>query len=230
MKRFLILLILINLAACAGTITDTGSDTDDGDITEVGNPTTPKAIASALTKADENSFGVLADTVVDTISPSVGSFLVTSTDDFECEFDADTLTQTCTCPGGGTIAHDLDADFARSGFTLSLDAGIATVFDACSITTCDTEIILDGNLTGDGTATIAILTLDATLNVTRQTETACTGITANDSDVGLDMDFSFADATPGFSGTLCIDDTIYTFGTTEELREAVDPEESCEDF
>lgn len=229
MRKFLALLFFTTLAACAGTITDTGSDTDDGDITEVGNPTTPKAIASALTKADENSFGVLADTVVDTVTPSINA-LVTSDDDFECEFDATTLTQTCTCPGGGTITHDLDADFTRSGFTLSLDAGIATVFEACTITTCDTEIILDGNLTGDATASIAILTLDATLDVTRQTETACTGITANESEVGLDMDFSFADATPSFSGTLCIGDTTYTFATIDELRTAVDTDESCEDF
>lgn len=229
MKSLIFIFTLLFLVSCGGT---TGVGTNN--VTEVGNPTTTpttKAIVSALTKITTQA----NEGVIDSFNASENIPLITlNTSDFSCTFDRTERLLTCECPQGGNFTRTFDTTLNLSIGGLTIDAGHTTTLSACQITTCNETVLLSGSFTGNKSGTISLTNKTSEVTITNQTTSSCEGITASDDNNSKNVGFDFSITTQTldyeFSGAICIDSSSISFTTYAELLEAVDSQQTCEDF
>lgn len=215
----------LSAASCGGT-------TESG-ITEVGNPpattTTVSATTKALTQATTGLAEGLAGLALSV--PSDAPFVTVTTTDYDCTLSIAARTLTCDCPQGGSFTRTFDGALSSTFTgTITLDRNHETTFNDCAITTCGETVTLSGNVTGGLSGTVNLVTDAASLQVTNATSGTCSGMTSDDNAYGFDMTLTLENQDVEFSGDICVSDNDVAFGSLAELRAAVDPDETCEDF
>lgn len=225
-RSSILCLIIAFLFLACGTTNTNG-------ITEVGNPTTTttKMTASSATlKAVNYSYLGLADS----FGPANLEQTLTlggATTNFDCSYDIDTKTESCTCSGGGSIEHVFDSGLERAQETLIFNHAVTTTFTGCIVNTCETDVRLDGTSNATVTGSLNLVTHVGSLQVVMATDEDCRGLTHQSADLfGASLTVDFADTSTTYAGNFCIENDDIPFTTLEELRQSVDPDTTCADF
>lgn len=201
-----------------------GSD----NITEVGNPTTASTANGTTSALTGSLSGFLGSVDGGTL---VKGLIFSETDEeYVCELGQDEESLTCSCPNGGTITETFESTFSETEDSFTFDSDFTITFDDCSSTSCDEEITLNGEVEGSISGEFDSLTGEGNITVVYGTESACSGLTSNDSDVGFDITITSDGSTEELFGTFCVDEESISFDSLEELEAAVDPENICEDL
>lgn len=187
-----------------------------------GTAPTANAATSAVTDGMASSLGALsgapAALTVKGQSSSGGSSA-----SYSCSFNESDASQTCNCPGGGTVTFYHDDVHILGDF----DHSFRQVFDACVVPSCDGDKTIDGELTGrvQGHIEPDSVSVTATLRTAEQ----CAGLSVDDVNVGFEINASWDGTNGTIAGTICLDPPgdVIVFDSIEELMEIMDPDSEC---
>ncbi len=195
-------------------------------ITEVGNPSSgPSGSVAAAADSTEGATSSVAG------SNSLSAALTTSqsgSSKFNCTYNQNNKTSTCQCENGGTLVYVFDKSFSSNGNNLLFDNTFTVTLTDCALTSCNASTTLNGQYTGSMLGSISLADNSGDLSIHVQTNTSCSGLTAGDETIGFDFQITETNfSVENISGSICINDQPYTFTSSEDLQNQIDPEQTC---
>lgn len=194
-----------------------------GDSDPNGAAPTADAATSAVTDGMASSLGALSGAPA-TLATKSQSQSESSSTSYSCSLNESDASQTCDCPGGGTVTFYHDDVHILGDF----DHSFRQVFDACVVPSCDGDKTIDGEVTGRVQGHIDPGG-DIEVTATLQTAEQCAGLSVDDVNVGFEINLTWDGTDQTVGGTICLDPPgdVITFDSFEELMEIMDPDSEC---
>lgn len=201
-------------------------------ITEVGNPVPTQATtANGATQALSASANTFVNAVGQESSLSALALRRERPSGFEqCTFSdtGGTKQRTCSCTSG-SYTEAFAETFSQSGTVFNIDGQVSVHFDQCLVSSCGASVTLDGDMTGQVSGTIDDANSSVNLTIRHATSGACSGITADGTDIGFQLSMTDNGTSHDFSGTMCIGGTSFDFSDLQQLGNLLDPAGVCAD-
>lgn len=154
-------------------------------------------------------------------------------------------SQTCSCPGGGTVTHRYDNNITISGTQVTFNTTFQEVYAACVVPGCQGNKKMDGVLSGSGSGSFDQTAGGSNLRFSISTAKECGGPDAADGIIISDEDGSnavqfggnvvvtFNGQEESFSGSICtnppgLPNGEFTFSSADELRQKLGDADSCQ--
>lgn len=194
-------------------------------ITEVGNPSSgPSGSLAAATDSAEGA----TSSVASSHNLSAAFTSQSNSSQFNCSYNQTNNTSLCQCKNGGTLVYTFDKNFGNNGNNLIFNNTFIVTLTDCILTSCDISTSLNGQYTGSMEGTISLTDNSGDLLINIETDTSCSGLTAGDETIGFSLQISETNFNvENIAGSICINNQPYTFSSSEDLQNQIDPEQTC---
>lgn len=148
---------------------------------------------------------------------------------YSCTISEDHTSQTCDCPGGGSVTYSYGDEFVVLETGGSFEQTTTVTFDACVVPSCGGDQTMNGEVSGHISGTVSETGFMATASMATAGE--CSGLTVGDTELGFSFTMTLDGTSETVSGEIAVAPAceVITFDSWDDLMTEIDPDGTCEE-